>query len=56
MSDTDNNDVKRDGEKGEPITIRVRDQVRLLSGEARCRSFFLFAEDDWRVALWFKRQ
>ncbi|KAL7477732.1 hypothetical protein ACHAW6_003522 [Cyclotella cf. meneghiniana] len=27
MSDTDNNDVKRDGEKGEPITIRVRDQT-----------------------------
>ncbi|KAL3797672.1 hypothetical protein HJC23_013504 [Cyclotella cryptica] len=27
MSDTENNDVKRDGEKGEPITIRVRDQT-----------------------------
>jgi hypothetical protein len=41
MSDTDNNDVKRDGEKGEPITIRVRDQVRLFPGEAQRWSFFI---------------
>jgi hypothetical protein len=55
MSDTEpTNDVKPEGEMGEPITIRVRDQVREKRQDnigPGCHNMNIFAHVSW-ASLW----